>query len=426
MSEPFNPFVQWLGMPGGAPSNYYALLQLPAFENDPAVIAAAVQRLRAYLQTVDPGPHAAERQAVLDQISAAEQWLLNPGLKCQYDAVLTGVMATSAAPPPSPSQSPQAVAAPPVAAPPVWENGAMGTESPYAEAPVVNLRLSSRLRGKKRRNPMVLVFLLFVIIGGLAVPGVILYKQGRLSDLLLQLTGNPPSADKSVADAGNSASQKKHPKADAAEATTTPDTPSQESSPFAALSKQASTEPSTPEEKREQERQNQLKESLRQAYLAMAERKLPEVEGHLKTARENILNDNERNQLVRAENVLNSLAEFWRLINEQIKAIKPSDELAVADTRVVVAEVDAQSLTIKADGEPHRYSIDALPVWAIKAIADGTLAKDPSTKALYATFLAVHPKGDRSLANRLFVEVARSGQDIRDIQPDPEFLPSAP
>jgi hypothetical protein len=424
VSEPFNPFVEWLGMPAGAPGNYYALLQLPTFENDPALISLAAQRLKAHLLSIDPGSHTAEHQAILQQVYTAEQWLLDPASKAQYDAVLSGgSVAMAAAPPPSPAP-PMPAPPPSIAPPPVWRNESVGTDSPFSEAPIVPMRLATRLRGKKRRNPTVLLFASFVILGGLAVAGGIIYKQGRLPDWLQQFASELTSDDKSVADARDSASRKEQSKAGSAEPASAPAAPTEETSPFEAATKQA--ESLSPEEKRERERQNLFKDSLRQAYLAMADRKLPEVDGHLKAAREKILNDDERNQVVRAENVQNSLAEFWRLIDQQIKTIKASDELSVAGTQVVVVKVDDQSLTIKAEGESHHYSIDALPAWAIKAIAEKTLAKDPPTKALYATFLAVHPKGDRALANRLFTEVARSGQDIRDIRPDPEFLPSAP
>ena len=93
MSEAFDPYLHWLGIrEPQRPPNCYRLLGLDLFESDPDVLANAVDRQTMHLRMfLRAGPHAAEAQRLLEEVSAAGQVLLNPQRKAEYDgAVVPG------------------------------------------------------------------------------------------------------------------------------------------------------------------------------------------------------------------------------------------------------------------------------------------------------------------------------------------------
>lgn len=86
MSEAFDPYHRWLGIPPeDQPPNYYRLLGLKLFESDADVIDSAVNRQMAHLRTFQVGPHAALSQNLLNEVATARVCLLNPTKKAAYD-----------------------------------------------------------------------------------------------------------------------------------------------------------------------------------------------------------------------------------------------------------------------------------------------------------------------------------------------------
>ncbi|HUY91716.1 MAG TPA: hypothetical protein VMV10_23440 [Pirellulales bacterium] len=118
MTEAFDPYRQWLGVPSGErPPNHYALLGLSLFEQDPEAIDNAADRQMAYVRTHQNGPHAAVTQQLLNELAAARVCLLNAAKKSQYDAGLKAKQAAASrpaaaapAPPVEPRPAPQPVA----------------------------------------------------------------------------------------------------------------------------------------------------------------------------------------------------------------------------------------------------------------------------------------------------------------------------
>jgi hypothetical protein len=115
MSEPFDPYYHWLGIPPHEqPPNHYRLLSIQLFEPNPQVIQNAVDRLMAHLRTFQTGRRAAESQRLLNEISRAKICLLNPKKRAEYDRKLkaqlspagppvTTAPASEVAPAPTPS-----------------------------------------------------------------------------------------------------------------------------------------------------------------------------------------------------------------------------------------------------------------------------------------------------------------------------------
>lgn len=112
MSETFDPYHKWLGIPpADQPASYYRLLGIAEFESDADVIQFAADRQMAHVRSFQTGRHAAESQRLLNELSTARVVLLKPERKTAYDAELRASRAPTA-PPVAPSQF-----APPMPAP---------------------------------------------------------------------------------------------------------------------------------------------------------------------------------------------------------------------------------------------------------------------------------------------------------------------
>jgi hypothetical protein len=98
MTESFDPYRKWLGIPKREqPPNHYRLLALDWFEEDPEVIESAADRQMAHVRTYQSGRHAEDSQRLLNELSAARVCLLNPEKKAAYDAQLRAKLAASGA-----------------------------------------------------------------------------------------------------------------------------------------------------------------------------------------------------------------------------------------------------------------------------------------------------------------------------------------
>ena len=94
MSEKFDPYHQWLGIPASEqPPNYYRLLAIPQFEKSPTVIENAADRQMSHLRTFQTGQYAALSQKLLNEVAAARICLLNAAKKAEYDEKLQGQLA---------------------------------------------------------------------------------------------------------------------------------------------------------------------------------------------------------------------------------------------------------------------------------------------------------------------------------------------
>lgn len=96
MSEPFDPYRKWLGIPSkDQPPNHYRLLGIATFETDPDVIDNAATRQMAHIRTFKNSKHAALSQRILTELAAARLCLLTPEQKQTYDTWLRGQLAAA-------------------------------------------------------------------------------------------------------------------------------------------------------------------------------------------------------------------------------------------------------------------------------------------------------------------------------------------
>jgi hypothetical protein len=89
MSEPFDPYLKWLGIrEADRPPNNYRLLGIRLFEGDPEVISNAADRQMAHVRTFQAGRHSAVSQRLLNELAGARVCLLNAEKKQAYDLEL--------------------------------------------------------------------------------------------------------------------------------------------------------------------------------------------------------------------------------------------------------------------------------------------------------------------------------------------------
>ena len=96
MAEAFDPYYEWLGIPGkDQPPNHYRLLGIEVFEENPNVIERAADRQMSHVRTFQVGKHGKESQQLLNALSAARLCLLHDQKKQAYDEQLRGKLATA-------------------------------------------------------------------------------------------------------------------------------------------------------------------------------------------------------------------------------------------------------------------------------------------------------------------------------------------
>lgn len=95
MSEPFDPYRKWLGIPPKEqPAHHYRLLGIATFEDDPDVIENAAARQMAHVRTFQTSKqHGPVSQRILTELSAAKVCLLDRERKTEYDVQLRSRLA---------------------------------------------------------------------------------------------------------------------------------------------------------------------------------------------------------------------------------------------------------------------------------------------------------------------------------------------
>lgn len=201
MSEPFDPYRKWLGIPPkDQPPHHYRLLGIATFESDADVIENAANRQMAHVKTFKGGKHAALSQKILTELSAAKLCLLTPDHKQAYDAqlraqlaaagklsdsmVLSGSAARSAAALGDDDRwrtDEVATCAPP-GPPPVPIPMPVGTAVPTV--PMIRGSKAAALRGRRKRSTLPLAITVVSLCVLFATAGVAaLVYSGVLNDL---------------------------------------------------------------------------------------------------------------------------------------------------------------------------------------------------------------------------------------------------
>lgn len=87
--KPIDVYRDWLGITDTArPLNYYQLLKLKLFEDDPAKIRASYRQLNAHVRRYATGEYGPESQALLNELTKAMLCLTDAQRKREYDITL--------------------------------------------------------------------------------------------------------------------------------------------------------------------------------------------------------------------------------------------------------------------------------------------------------------------------------------------------
>ncbi len=163
MSEQFDPYRKWLGIPPEEqPANLYRLLGLSLFESDPDVVHEAADRQMAHVQRHKLGPYAALSQRLLNELSSAKLCLLKPDRKATYDRQLRDQLAAQSRSAASAAPIAPVVAVPatnPIRAQPVpveprqTPTPARAFVAPSADFAAVASAIPTNWTAKSRRKP---------------------------------------------------------------------------------------------------------------------------------------------------------------------------------------------------------------------------------------------------------------------------------
>ena len=97
MTEAFDPYHKWLGIPPGRrPPNHYELLGIALYESDIDVISNAADRRMSHIKTFASGPQAKISQLLLNQLSEARICLSSPKDRIAYDRQLRQQLSANA------------------------------------------------------------------------------------------------------------------------------------------------------------------------------------------------------------------------------------------------------------------------------------------------------------------------------------------
>lgn len=89
MSEAFDPYYSWLGIPPAEqPADYYRLLGISRFESNSEVIANAAEQRMRHVRTFQLGENAGHSQMLLNELATARACLLNSASKDAYEQQL--------------------------------------------------------------------------------------------------------------------------------------------------------------------------------------------------------------------------------------------------------------------------------------------------------------------------------------------------
>ena len=173
--------------------------------------------------------------------------------------------------------------------------------------------------------------------------------------------------------------------------------------------------PAKPEPPPDPAKQAELKKSLQAVRVAMAQRNAADAQQKLTEAKANAKTHDEQTQVTRYENLYNYLLEFWRGFRRRLAALRPTEELDLGSTRIIVVEVSEDRLSFKTEGRIFRYRLETMPGKVVTSLADVWMGKDSQSKVILGAFLAV--EGNVERAQRLWNEAAQAGENVSELLP---------
>lgn len=451
MSEPFDPYLHWLGIRDPQrPPNYYRLLGVELFESDPVVLTNAADRQMAHVRTFQTGPRSAESQRILNELAAAKICLLNPQKKAAYDARLRQELGLRA-PVPGP-----AVPVPPPAPPVVAA----------AEGPASEMGQWSFIREQGARRPAARPYLpaawllvaaltaMAVVLAGLIVFILITEPEGELAqsepaasapatDAVPKKSAKPPDAPtkkpaaESVVPALPKAAGEKNgqsgaaqvaapkkpevgPRGQASKDSGLPLLPASPSLPSLPLPAEPATKPLP-------EMLPPAAKSLAAAREALRARDAAKALAHLELA-EKAAAPNEKPEVERLRTAANLLDVYWRTVRSRLAQLKPGQKIEYGGQPATVVAASQDSLVVDRNGQSVTLVLAALPREVIEPLAEAGLPADvPGSLLAKAAFELFDAQGDRQKAVAWLRKAAAAGQPVELLAQElpPGLVPAA-
>jgi hypothetical protein len=431
MSEPFDPYRKWLGIPlADQPPNHYRLLGIAPFEDDPDVIDNAANRQRAHVRTFQGGKHAAASQKIMTELSAAKVCLLDPALKADYDAALRASLAAdmpaeaaelsfplvrpggkSRWQPPGGSEvsgAPGPVPIPGVSAAGIARPAFAATRRPVA------------VRGKRKKSSLPLIITVICVLAIVALGAGYAIYTSRLNDAIAH-QAEPSSAGnpRILRETPTKSLPWKAPKSNASNA----DNRLRDETPFQ-IGGGESAEPDrdplprpmapTAVDGGEIDRLNQ---ALYLAEQALRSRDEAAFHEHIAAA-EQLLGENEKSETARQREKLEDLRalktlvdEFWIQVRDNVhNKIRLGERIGSDKHRFTLQRREGDFIEYTFDETPQDGMIGELPP-KVAAVAASIAAQSKEPKSLLpsAAFLAIDSQagGDEHQQARQFFERAR-------------------
>jgi len=443
VSDSFDPYFEWLGVRGdGSLPDHYRLLGLDSFESDPGLIGRAADAALARVRRIRPGAHLAQWSSLLDQLVAAKACLLSSESKATYDTDLrnptpvfrdcpdfrvseNGTAPFDARSPSFPSAEPAPMASTipaPAPEPAPVEEPMQGVARPVA---TVNVSATAQLPESSWTGPIIAG--LVVMLVGLG--GALVYTMRQRDRLSLDFTGFPASktvdasfvetSDVSTSSSGPSPHRSNSQPA-GAPVDRRPDSLPRTPPAFSPLNSDGSVpvameEPEKAEPTIDAQKAATFARAVAEARAAFSDRDMDSARKHMKTAADNAQTPEDGGQVDRLKTMQENLTQFWDGIRVAMAKYSPTDEIVVKNMRAIVVESGRDQLTVRAEGRTGRYRATTLPTPFVMVMIEQFLGKDPGSKAIIGTFLAVDPNGDRALAKRYWREAARAGFDTEKL-----------
>jgi hypothetical protein len=409
MPDAFDPYFEWLDIEStGLPPDYYRLLGLPQFESDAELIGPAADAAMVRVRRFRPGPHLAEWSRLLDELAAAKECLLDLAKKRTYDRSLAQGSLDDK-PAPQEEETEQAVTGQsPISVPP----------EPIGKSTVASFAIGRAIAGVIAMATIAVVVLIYTLHQRATPPNpsdaaheaqatpIVASKSPELTNRALP---NPPPAE----------TPKPKPPEPAKEPVKAP-APTEVPQPNAKPAETAKTpsQPEPPKPAIDAKRTAEFARAVADARAAFSARKLPVAAVHIKAAATKAQTPEDHQQVDRLETMQKHLNQFWNGIRTAMAKLQPAEEIAIADTRMIVVESERDRLTVKMEGGLQHYRAVTMPTPLILALVDQYFGKDAGSKAIIGTFLAVDPEGDRSLARQYWQEAAQADIDCEKLLPE--------
>ncbi len=190
MSDTFDPYHKWLGIrPEDQPADYYRLLGIAHFEENPDVIDHAADARMTHLRNFQTGKNGHQSQKLLNEVAAARVCLLDPQKRAVYDRQLREQLSAATASAAILLDEPPAVGGLHAQEPPTFEPHSNAPSSPVTFAQPTSGYITPSHAPSRRIDAK------WIAVGAVAACVILLAVFGVAAIVLLSILGRDESVE---------------------------------------------------------------------------------------------------------------------------------------------------------------------------------------------------------------------------------------